>query len=194
MRSARSVGLVVTECIAISEDAVGYHGAPGIFTDGHVTGWKAVTDAVHAAGGKIYLQLWHTGRVSHASVRGGRPPSAPSAIAAPGQTRGLEGRVDMETPREMSAADIAQTIDDFGRAAIRAIEAGADGVELHGGFGYLDRQLSAGKRQHANRSLRRFDREPRAFRHRGRRGCAAAAGAGSRRRAPWPFDESEWHA
>ena len=133
-----SAGLIVSECTKISEAAVGYVGGPGLVTAEDVAGWRKVTDAVHAAGGRIYIQIWHAGRVSHSSMRGGEPPVAPSAIRAEGQTQIAGGtKVDLETPRALTIPEIHQIVEDFGKAARRALDAGADGVEIHGAYGYL---------------------------------------------------------
>jgi N-ethylmaleimide reductase len=133
-----SAGLIVSECTKVSETATGYVGGPGLVTDEDVAGWRKVTDAVHAVGGRIYIQVWHAGRVSHSSMRGGEPPVAPSPIRAEGQTRVAGGKkADLETPRELTIPEIHQIVEDFGKAARRAIDAGADGVEIHGAFGYL---------------------------------------------------------
>jgi N-ethylmaleimide reductase len=132
-----SAGLIVTEATAISRQGAGWLGAPGIYTDAHVAGWKSVTDAVHKAGSRIFLQLWHTGRVSHPDFLEGEPPVAPSAIAAKGTTKTPKGKRDYVTPRELKLPEIAATIADYGAATKRAKAAGFDGVELHGANGYL---------------------------------------------------------
>lgn len=131
-------GLIVTEATDISEDARGYPGAPGIHAPEQVEGWRAVTEAVHAKDGRIVLQLWHTGRVSHASMRGGATPVAPSAVPARGQHMDAQGRpVAFETPRPLAIEEIGAIVADFRRAAQNAKAAGFDGVEVHGANGYL---------------------------------------------------------
>lgn len=139
-----SAGLIVGEATAISAEAYGWRGAPGLYEGAHVEGWRVVTDAVHragdGAGGKIVCQLWHMGRVSHPLLQpGGLPPFAPSAIAVDGENRSV--RAPYVTPRAMSGADIARTINDYADAAARAIDAGFDGVEIHGANGYLISQF-----------------------------------------------------
>ena len=137
-----SAGLIVSEAVNISPDAIGSPLTPGLFTDAQVEGWRRVTDAVHAAGGRIFAQLWHTGRVGHSSVRGGALPVAPSAIPITGQQHFTgAGMMDYETPRALSLDEVRSTIEDFGHAAGRARDAGFDGVELHAAFGYLPNQF-----------------------------------------------------
>lgn len=137
-----SAGLIISEATNISVEAIGSPLTPGLFNDAQVSGWKRVTTAVHAAGGHIFAQLWHTGRVGHSSVRGGVLPVAPSAIAITGQQHFTENKmVDYEVPRALSTAEVHGTIVDFGAAATRALQAGFDGVELHGAFGYLPNQF-----------------------------------------------------
>lgn len=137
-----TAGMIVSEAINISKDAVGSPLTPGLFTDEHVQAWRYVTQAVHNAGGKIIAQLWHTGRVGHSIVRGGILPLAPSAIAIQGQKHYTpEGLMEYETPRAMSLEDIRKTLIDYEKAAKRAKAAGFDGVELHAAFGYLPNQF-----------------------------------------------------
>ncbi len=132
-------GLIITEATQVSAQAQGYSDTPGCYTDAQVAGWRKVTDAVHARGGKIIVQLWHTGRVSLPVFQpGGGAPVAPSAIRAETQTFVVgEGFVDTAMPRALEPDEIAGVIGDFRHAAARAIEAGFDGVELHGAHGYL---------------------------------------------------------
>lgn len=133
-----SAGLIISEATAISRMGYGWYGAPALYTDAHLQGWKNVTHAVHAAGGRIVLQLWHMGRVSHPDVLDGDTPLAPSAIRAQsGQASTPTGRKDFVTPRAMTLDEITTTIDDYARGARMAIEAGFDGVEIHGAHGYL---------------------------------------------------------
>ena len=132
-------GLIIAEGAAPSANGMGYARQPGVFTDAQVQGWKRVTDGVHAAGGKIFVQLMHTGRVSHgANMLAGSKIVAPSAIAAPGELwTDSSGQQPHPVPTEMSEDDIKQAVAEFSNGAKRAIEAGFDGVELHGANGYL---------------------------------------------------------
>ncbi|MCY1055778.1 alkene reductase [Nannocystis sp. SCPEA4] len=132
-------GLIVTEGTAPAPDGLGYARIPGLFNGEHVQGWRGVTEAVHAAGGRIFVQLMHTGRIGHAL---NLPPGArvlgPSAIAAKGDMyTDQQGPQPFPVPHEMSEADIAQAIEGFADSAGLAREAGFDGVELHGANGYL---------------------------------------------------------
>jgi N-ethylmaleimide reductase len=143
-----SAGLIVTEGVFPSAMGKGYVHTPGIETEAQVAAWKKVTEAVHARGGHIFMQLMHCGRVSHPSLLDGATPVAPSAIKPEGQAWTSAGQVDFVTPRELSLAEIAGVIDDYAQATRRAIEAGFDGVELHGASGYLPEQfLSSGSNQ-----------------------------------------------
>lgn len=134
-----TAGLIISEATQISAQAQGYSDTPGCYSDAQVAGWRTVTDAVHAVGGKIIVQLWHTGRVSHVSFQpNGAAPVAPSAIRAKTKTFVAgEGFVDTSMPRALALEEIPGIIADFRFAAGRAIEAGFDGVELHGAHGYL---------------------------------------------------------
>lgn len=141
-RQRASAGLIISEAITISPDAIGSPLTPGLFTDAQVAGWRHVTDAVHDAGGRIVAQLWHCGRVAHSSVRGGVLPVAPSAIPISGQKHFTgAGMMDYETPRALSTEEVRGAVLDYGRAAGRARDAGFDGVELHAAFGYLPNQF-----------------------------------------------------
>jgi N-ethylmaleimide reductase len=134
-----TAGLIVSEATQISAQAQGYADTPGCYTDNQVAGWKKVTDDVHAKGGTIVVQLWHTGRVSHTCFqKNGQAPVGPSAIRANTKTF-LAGRgfVDASMPRALELGEIPGIIEDFRYASIRAVEAGFDGVELHGAHGYL---------------------------------------------------------
>lgn len=148
-----SAGLIIAEATQISAQAQGYQDTPGIYTDEQVAGWRQVTDAVHAKGGRIFLQIWHTGRVSHVSVQpGGQAPVAPSAIRA--ETKVFAGGtfVDVSEPRALELDEIPAIIADFRHAAANAIRAGFDGVEVHGANGYLLEQFAkdgANQRQDA---------------------------------------------
>lgn len=139
-----SAGLIISEAINISEQAIGSPFTPGIYTTEQVEAWKKVTQAVREKGGVIYAQLWHTGRVGHSLVKNGQLPVAPSAIGIEGQQHfTAEGPKDYETPRELTISEIEQIVQDYKKAAIHAMEAGFDGVELHAAFGYLPNQFLA---------------------------------------------------
>ncbi|MER5598703.1 alkene reductase [Streptomyces sp. NPDC002265] len=135
-------GLIVTEGTQPSEVGQGYPDTPGIHSAEQVTAWRKVTDAVHAEGGVIFLQLMHTGRVGHSSWQG-RQPVGPSAVQAAGQVYTHDGMKDFEVPHELTDAEVEATVADFAAAARNAIAAGFDGVELHGANGYLIHQFLA---------------------------------------------------
>jgi N-ethylmaleimide reductase len=131
-------GLIISEATQVSPQGLGYPGTPGIHSADQVAGWKLVTDAVHRAGGRVFLQLWHVGRISHPSLQpGGALPVAPSAIAPTGQAWTLDGMKPYVTPRALATDEIAGVVEDYRRGARHAREAGFDGVELHGANGYL---------------------------------------------------------
>ena len=136
-----SAGLIITCGSQVSKNAVGYINTPGIYSEAQVEGWKLVTDAVHKRGGKIFIQLWHVGRMSHPDLHNGEPPLAPSAINPKSQTFTFEGFKDTVTPRAMTIADIKQTVQDFKNGASNAMKAGFDGVEIHSSNGYLFHQF-----------------------------------------------------
>lgn len=139
-----SVGLIVTEGTQPSADGQGYLMTPGIYTDAHVAGWRQVSDAVHARGGLLFIQLMHAGRLSHPdNTPHHRQAVAPSAIGSGAQMFTPTGAQEAPVPRALSLDDIAQTIADFRHAARRAIDAGADGVEIHGANAYLIQQFLA---------------------------------------------------
>ena len=140
-RQRASAGLIVTECTQISASSRGGINQPGLMNDEQTEGWRLVTQAVHDAGGRIYAQLWHCGRVTHSTLLGGEMPVAPSALPAEGAIFTPDGRKPYETPRALALDEIAAILADFGRAAERAEDAGFDGVELHGAFGYLPDQF-----------------------------------------------------
>lgn len=139
-------GLIISEGVFPSAIGKGYARTPGIETDAQVAAWKKVTEAVHAKGGRIFMQLMHCGRISHPSLlQNDAQPVAPSAIRPAGQTWTASGLQDFVTPRELSLDEIAGVIDDYRRATRRALAAGFDGVELHAASGYLPEQfLSSG--------------------------------------------------
>ncbi|MFC5469108.1 alkene reductase [Cohnella suwonensis] len=137
-----SMGLLITEGAQPSDDGQGYLWTPGIYTEKHIEGWKKVTDAVHEAGGFMYIQLMHAGRMSHPdNTPHHRQAVAPSAIAPGVEMFTATGMQDIPVPRELSKEDIQTTIADFRKAAASAIAAGADGVEIHGANGYLINQF-----------------------------------------------------
>jgi N-ethylmaleimide reductase len=148
-----SAGLIVSEATQVSPQGVGYPGTPGIHSPEQVAGWKPVTDAVHKAGGRIYLQLWHVGRISHPSLQpGGALPVAPSAIAPAGESMTYEGMKPFVTPRALETGEIAGIVEDYRRGAANAKAAGFDGVELHGANGYLiDQFLRDGANKRTDR-------------------------------------------
>ncbi|MET1754201.1 alkene reductase [Novosphingobium sp. RD2P27] len=137
-RQRASAGLIVSEATQISPMGKGYIDTPGIHSDAHVEGWKPIIEAVHAAGGIIFCQLWHVGRISHTSLLpGGAQPVSASAIRANAKTFTTEGLTDTSEPMALDADGIAATLDDFSAAARNAKAAGFDGVEVHGANGYL---------------------------------------------------------
>jgi len=143
-----TAGLIITECTMISPLSQGYMNVPGIYNEEQIQGWKLVTDEVHAQGGKIFLQIWHSGRIAHSALLNGEKPIAPSAIAATGQLHTPIGKVDLEIPRALETSEIPEIIAQFRQAAVNAQQAGFDGVELHGAFGYLiDQFLQDGSNQ-----------------------------------------------
>ena len=140
-------GLIISEGTQVSELGAGYPFTPGIHSDAQVAGWRKVTDAVHAADGRIFAQLWHVGRMSHPSVHG-RTPVAPSAIAPGEDIFTTEGMQPIPVPHELSVAEIAGIVEEFRHAAQQAKAAGFDGVEVHGANGYLiDQFLQTGSNE-----------------------------------------------
>lgn len=143
-----TAGLIITECTMVSPLSNSYINCPGIYSPQQVAAWQQVTQAVHAQGGKIFLQLWHSGRVSHPALLNGELPVAPSAIAATGTLHTPIGKVALETPRALETEEIPQIVAQFRQGAANALQAGFDGVELHGAFGYLiDQFLQDGSNQ-----------------------------------------------
>lgn len=139
-----SVGLIVAEGTQPSDDGQGYLLTPGIYTPAHIAGWKKVTTAVHAKGGHIFIQLMHVGRMSHPdNTPHHRQALAPSAVAPGSQMFTAAGMKDIPTPRSLTSEEIRQTVVDFRHAARSAIDAGADGVEIHGANSYLVHQFLA---------------------------------------------------
>ncbi|MFP8833691.1 alkene reductase [Hydrogenophaga sp. XSHU_21] len=149
-RQRASAGLLITEATAISHQGQGYADVPGLYGNDQIAGWKRVTDAVHAAGGAIVTQLWHVGRVSHSELQPGKgAPVAPSALRANTKTvlivDGKPTFVDVSEPRALATSELPGIVDDYRRAALAAIEAGFDGVEIHAANGYLlDQFLKTG--------------------------------------------------
>ena len=143
-----SAGLIITECTMVSPLSKGYMNCPGIYSAEQVEGWKLATQAVHKHGGKIFLQLWHSGRVAHPALLDGELPVAPSAIAGQGKLHTPIGKVDLETPRALDTEEISEIVQQFRQGAKNAKIAGFDGIELHGAFGYLiDQFLQDGSNQ-----------------------------------------------
>jgi N-ethylmaleimide reductase len=137
-----SAGLIITEAVNVSPMAKGYVRTPGIYTAEQIESWRKVTDSVHAQGGKIFMQIFHTGRIALPDfLPGNQTPVAPSPVKANGQNYTDEGMKDFVEPRELTIEEIKATVEDFAAAAKNAIEAGFDGVELHGANGYLVQQF-----------------------------------------------------
>jgi N-ethylmaleimide reductase len=134
-----SAGLIVTEATVVSQQGIGWLESPGIYNDAQTEGWRRVVDAVHAEGGRIFLQLWHCGRASHRYFFADeRLPVAPSAVGiAGGESHTPKGKFPYETPRALHSAEIPQIIEDYRQAAARARAAGFDGIEIHAANGYL---------------------------------------------------------
>ncbi len=132
-----SAGLILTEATPVTPQGVGYEGVPGVWSAEQTQGWKKVTRAVHDRGGRIALQLWHVGRISDPYFLNGGPPVAPSAIAPKGHVTGFRPERPYVTPRALERHEIPGVIEDFRRGAQNALEAGFDGVEIHGANGYL---------------------------------------------------------
>jgi NADPH2 dehydrogenase len=147
-----SAGLILTEATSVSPQGVGYPRTPGIWSEEQVEGWKGVTRAVHAAGGRIFLQLWHVGRVSDPVFHDGAAPVAPSAVAPAGTVSLLRPQRPYVTPRALELDEIPGVIESYRRGAENAKAAGFDGVELHGANGYLlDQFLQDSTNQRADR-------------------------------------------
>jgi len=136
-----SAGLIITEGSQVSKQGVGYINTPGIHSKEQVEGWKGVTKAVHDKGGKIFIQIWHVGRISHPDFHNGELPLAPSAINPNEKSFTPEGFKETVTPKAMTLEEIKQTIEDFKNAGKNAMEAGFDGVEIHSSNGYLLHQF-----------------------------------------------------
>ena len=133
-----SAGLLITEASQVSQQGQGYQDTPGIYSKEQIAGWKKVTDRVHERGGRIFIQLWHVGRISHVDLQvNGRAPVAPSAIRAKGKTFVNGTFADVSEPRALALEEIPGIIESFKQGAANALEAGFDGVEIHGANGYL---------------------------------------------------------
>ncbi|WP_139925285.1 alkene reductase [Hymenobacter sp. DG01] len=147
-----SAGLIISEGSQVSPQGVGYINTPGIYSEEQVAGWKKVTDAVHAAGGRIFIQLWHVGRVSHPFFHNGELPVGPSAIKPEGAKAFTgQGFEDVPTPRALELSEIPGVVDQFRQAARNAKLAGFDGAEIHGANGYLlDQFIQDGSNQRAD--------------------------------------------
>ena len=140
-RQRSTAGLIISEGSQVSKRAVGYIHTPGIYSKAQVEGWKKVTEAVHEEGGKIFIQLWHVGRMSHPDFHNGELPLAPSALNPNSKSFTPEGFKETVAPKAMTVEEIRQTIADFQQAAKNAVEAGFDGVEIHSSNGYLFHQF-----------------------------------------------------
>ncbi len=136
-----SAGLILTEATAVTPNGVGYVDTPGIWSDEQVEGWKKITDSVHAAGGRIFSQLWHVGRLSHPDFQDGVTPVGASAIACAGEIRVPDGHKPYPVPRALETEEIAGVIELYRKGALNAKKAGFDGVEIHGANGYLPDQF-----------------------------------------------------
>jgi len=144
-----STGLLITECTMVSEGTSSFGDDPGIYSQQQIAGWKLTTEAVHQAGGRIFMQIWHAGRAAHPLLNDGKEAVAPSAIAIEDETHTPQGKKPYTVPRALSVDEIKQIVADFRQAALNAKEAGFDGVEIHGANGYLIDQFlrdSANKR------------------------------------------------
>ena len=143
-----SAGLVITECTMIAENISAFVSEPGIYNAAQVEAWKQTTSAVHAKGGKIFMQIWHAGRAAHPAINGGTPIVSSSAIALSGETHTPEGKLPNAVPHALTEAEIPAIVQAFAQAAKNAIAAGFDGVEVHGANGYLiDQFLRDGANQ-----------------------------------------------
>lgn len=136
-RQRASAGLILTEATSVDPMGVGYPDTPGIWSDDQVDGWRQVTAAVHDAGGRIFLQLWHVGRISDPVYLKGELPVAPSAVAAKGHVSQIRPKKPFVTPRALEVAEIPAVVEAFRKGAQNAKRAGFDGVEIHGANGYL---------------------------------------------------------
>lgn len=132
-----SAGLIITECTMIAEGTSAFVNEPGIYNAAQIEAWKLTTRSVHAKGGKIFLQIWHAGRAAHPAINGGAPIVSSTALALTGETHTPQGKLPNAVPHALSASEIGGVVQVFAQAAKNAIEAGFDGVEVHGANGYL---------------------------------------------------------
>ena len=132
-----SAGLILSEAVAVTPQGVGYQDTPGIWSSEQIEGWKLITEAVHAKGGRIFMQLWHVGRISHPNYLNGELPVAPSAIAPKGHVSLIRPKTEYVTPRALDIGEIPAIIEAYRQGALNAKQAGFDGVEIHGANGYL---------------------------------------------------------
>lgn len=147
-----SAGLIITEATSVSPQGVGYPSTPGCWSDEQTAGWKQVVEGVHAAGGRVMMQLWHVGRISDPQYHDGQPPVSASAIAAKGHVSLLRPKRDLPVPRALETDEIAGVVAAFRRGAENAKKAGFDGVEIHGANGYLlDQFLQDGSNKRTDR-------------------------------------------
>jgi len=151
-----SAGLIISEATGISREGLGWPYAPGLWTDQQAEAWRPITDAVHAAGGRIVAQLWHMGRQVHSAVTGSQPVSS-SATATAGQAHTYDGKRDFETARPLGEDEIPRLLEDYERATRNAIAAGFDGVQIHAANGYLIDQFL---RDNANLRTDRYGGTP----------------------------------
>ncbi len=143
-----SAGLLITECTMVTPNTSAFGNDPGIYSDEQIEGWKLTTDAVHKAGGRIFMQIWHAGRAAHPLLNNGTEAVGPSAMAINDEVHTPEGKKPYSVPRALSKTEIAAIVGDFRKAAANAIAAGFDGVEIHGANGYLiDQFLRDGANQ-----------------------------------------------
>ncbi len=150
-RQRAGAGMIISEATSVTPMGVGYPNTPGIWSEEQTAGWKKVTDAVHAEGGRILLQLWHVGRISDPLYLDGQLPVAPSAIKPAGHVSLVRPMKDYETPRALKTEEIPAVIEDFRKAAHNARSAGFDGVEIHGANGYLlDQFLQSGSNRRSD--------------------------------------------
>ena len=140
-RQRAGAGLIVSEAVAITPEAVGYKWTPGLWTDEQVAGWRLVTDAVHAEGGRVVAQLWHVGRISHASFHADGLPVSSTDRAADAKSFTADGYVPTSVPRRLATEELPRVVEDYRRATVRALAAGFDGVEVHAANGYLIEQF-----------------------------------------------------
>jgi 2,4-dienoyl-CoA reductase-like NADH-dependent reductase (Old Yellow Enzyme family) len=147
-----SAGAILTEATSVTPEGVGYPATPGIWSDEQVAAWRGITEAVHEAGGRILLQLWHVGRISDPSYHDGRPPVAPSALRPAGHVSLLRPMRDYVTPRALETGEVEGVVEAFRKGAENARAAGFDGVEIHGANGYLlDQFLQDGTNKRTDR-------------------------------------------